>query len=372
MPRLFYGNFDFEHRLADPRREPTKLLKRLNAELATSWLAIADDDDMIWTPAAIDAEFFRQALAAGLPRVVPIESWDQTPRGVELVPWGWSREALALVERLEASGKVPSHDAVRQANSRATSHRLEQGWKVGLQGARRISNLHELEDILGTSSEQPWVIKSEYGMSGRERIRGRGAPTEADLQWLRRRLGPGNSVFYEPWVERVAEVGIQIEIPPTGSPRLAGLATMFTDERGQYAGSLIPSPSQQSVPENFVWQEAIEVTLRAANELQSLGYFGPVGIDAMQYRDRDGGLKIRPLQDINARWTMGRLSLGFGKLLAPDEVGLWVHGSQTTLASEIAARSGLIGQRSIATSPENVGGTPCFHHSRLVIGQRLI
>ncbi|OYW15327.1 MAG: hypothetical protein B7Z55_15100, partial [Planctomycetales bacterium 12-60-4] len=49
----------------------------------------------------------------------------------------------------------------------------------------------------------------------------------------------------------------------------------------------------------------------AGNELQAAGYFGPVGIDAMWYRDANGKLACRPLQDINARWTMGRLALGW-------------------------------------------------------------
>jgi DNA-binding transcriptional ArsR family regulator len=46
----------------------------------------------------------------------------------------------------------------------------------------------------------------------------------------------------------------------------------------------------------------------------------------MQYRDENEQLHIRPLQDINARWTMGRLSLGFRKLLKPRESAKWLHG----------------------------------------------
>gem|GEM_PF-5392860 len=41
MARLFIGNFDFEHRLAQPARQISSKLERINAELATSWLAIA-------------------------------------------------------------------------------------------------------------------------------------------------------------------------------------------------------------------------------------------------------------------------------------------------------------------------------------------
>jgi len=43
-PRLFFGNFDFEHRLAEPSSEPSAKLKRLNAELAVAWLSIAETE----------------------------------------------------------------------------------------------------------------------------------------------------------------------------------------------------------------------------------------------------------------------------------------------------------------------------------------
>ena len=119
MPRLFLGNFDFEHRLSNPRHEPNANLKRLNAELASSWLAIADDGDWVWTPSPIDAEFSIAANRAGLPRVIPATSLKVVPRGVECVPWGWSADVRILAERFGWTVRAPSDDAVRLANSRA-------------------------------------------------------------------------------------------------------------------------------------------------------------------------------------------------------------------------------------------------------------
>ena len=54
--------------------------------------------------------------------------------------------------------------------------------------------------------------------------------------------------------------------------------------------------------------EFVDVTRRVALELQKLGYFGPLGIDAMIYLASGGRVCVRPLQDVNARWTMGRLA----------------------------------------------------------------
>ena len=67
-PRSYYGNFDFEHRLANAQFAPTAKLKQLNAELAAAWLAIAEDGDFIWTPGDIDSQFFDALHVLGLPR----------------------------------------------------------------------------------------------------------------------------------------------------------------------------------------------------------------------------------------------------------------------------------------------------------------
>ena len=42
----------------------------------------------------------------------------------------------------------------------------------------------------------------------------------------------------------------------------------------------------------------------------SEGDFSPLGLDAMRHRVPGGAVRTRCLQDINARWTMGRLALG--------------------------------------------------------------
>lgn len=371
MRRLFYGNFDFEHRLADPHREPTKILKRLNAELATAWLALAQEGDLVWTPSPIDLDFFSTSAAAGLPRVVPIETWNQIPRDIEFVPWGWSHEMRSMSKKFAARIEIPAHEAILRANSRETSHALEQLWEVGLEGARQIKSLHELDALFSTPlmQDQPWVIKAEYGMSGRERIRGCGLLTGADRQWVQRRIGPDRSLFYEPWVERIAETGIQIDVPQQGPVRLVGLTPMFVDDRGQYAGSRFQRDQSHSAGGLSVWDHAIEVTLRAAASLQALGYFGPLGIDSMQYRDQNGSIRVRPLQDINARWTMGRLSLGFARMLNTSEVGLWIHGSTRTLDACSSRINSLNITRTIPTSPHMVGGEPCSHVSQLIIGE---
>ena len=360
MARLFIGNFDFEHRLALPTRQISSKLGRINAELATSWLAVAEDGDFLWTPQPIESSFFEQAIANGLPRVNPVVSFDAVPRGVECLPWGWTDEVRRLCDVRGWRRNDPPHAAVRAGNSRRFSASLEREWNVGLDGAIEIANVKEFADaisVLGLATR--WVVKAEFGMSGRERILGCGEPKSADLNWVAKRIVSDGVVFLEPWVERLDEVGIQIEVPQTGLPQLIGLAPMLVDERGQYAGSWFASPDLDASN----WERAVEVALDAAQRLQELRYFGPLGIDAMRYRETDGTMRLRPLQDVNARWTMGRLSLGWRRRLIPGEThGCWRHFSRG-----VTDPVGHGFTRVVSTSANWGGGVISYHNSCVMV-----
>ena len=365
MPRLFYGNFDFEHRLADPSHQSPARLVRLNSELATAWLSIADDGDWLWTPELIDIDFFRSAEQNGLPKVTPVTSLNDVPKQVELVPWGWSPDVRQLAQKFGWYAKPPSDAAVRAANARSMSEQLERDWGVGLTGACRIESLDQLQQVIRAlpTAGSRWVIKAMFGMSARERILGSGLPTAADINWIQRRLAAHKAVFFEPWVDRVEEFGIQIEIPCEGQPRFIGLTPMLVDRRGQYAGSWFQQTT--GVHNNDVFfKTSIDLALIAAENLQSIGYFGPLGIDAMIYRAVDGTHHLRPLQDINARWTMGRLSLGLCRLVEKTQQGCWIHCSKDS----DPVPDGLPVTRSITTTPERVGGVECHHRSQIIIG----
>jgi len=377
MPRLFLGNFEFEHRLADPVKQLPARLDRLNAELAASWLAVADEGDLVWTPEAIDDNFFEQAAAAGLSRVIPVRSFDDIPhearsQRIECVPWGWTDSIRQLCVKHGWSRVDPTDAAVRSANSRRLSAQLEQEWDVGLDLASQVDSIEQVERcIIAKGLPSPWVIKAEFGMSGRERLIGRGSLSETDRNWISRRLSQDGVVFFEPWVERLDEIGIQMEIPQAGAPQLVGITRLLVDPRGQYAGSELRWQNDRE------WDVAVETAMRAADRIQSLGYHGPVGIDAMRYRDSHGETRFRPLQDINARWTMGRLSLGWGRLLRSGETARWLHGTSVAtlresvgvpVAGEPTGADGTpAATRILQTSPATVGGRPTSHASVLVI-----
>jgi hypothetical protein len=163
------------------------------------------------------------------------------------------------------------------------------------------------------------------------------------------------------------EIGIQFDVPPSGAPRLLGIAPLVCDAAGQYRGSWFTDPPGDAADFQRRWQYAVEMADQAARRVQAIGYFGPLGIDAMRYRGPEGAVWFRPLQDINARWTMGRLSLGWRRWLQKDEHGFWWHGPRAEAPAFPNAVLSL--DRMIRTSPQQIEGTPVHHSSAVLFGR---
>jgi hypothetical protein len=57
------------------------------------------------------------------------------------------------------------------------------------------------------------------------------------------------------------------------------------------------------------------------SELQSVGFVGPVSIDAFVYRTPQGDCRLKPVVEINPRYTMGRLTVELMKHTCPGSCG---------------------------------------------------
>ena len=353
MPQVFWGNYEFEHELANDRQNLPFRLQRLNAELACCWMAVAEEGDRIWCPQTIDDGFFARMHALGLPEVHFISDANDIPRASRLVPWGWSRRARSSTGSRTSTPEAPDIDVVRAANSRRFNLSCEIDWGVAPFGVSAVESVSELESVLKRSvgREDQWVLKAEFSHAGRERVLGQGRHAAPDqIKWAAKRLDRDGVLFYEPWFERCAEAGLQWTVPEAGQPVLVGITPLLTDAHGQYCGSRF-SVDDESICE---WESAIEVSERAVRQLQKMGYHGPVGIDALRYRDANGEERLRPLQDINARWTMGRLSLGWRRVASS---GVWRHGTPQQFSSVAGAKN----VHCVSTSPEAIDDKPVQH-----------
>jgi hypothetical protein len=324
---LLYGNFEFEHQLvhAKPQTLPASV-RALNADLPYALTAIAQPGDFIWAEEPADSAFRQHLAAIGLPEVQFATHASKVPQEVSFMPWGWSPAVKKLAAKHGWHGECPDLAAVATANSREFSARLEQEWNVGLPEARTIQSADELRTAIDASTRQApgWVVKANFGMSARERILAHGpAIMPSALQWLQKQLAHG-PVYFEPWVERIEEVAFQFTIPASGDPILEGITPLLTDQLGTYRGSRLSGKSCR-----FATAEELAtvgpIVTRAAHRVQQLGYFGPLGIDAMLYETPDGQRRWRPLQDINARWTMGRVALGLKRIVPRSMHATWLR-----------------------------------------------
>ena len=98
----------------------------------------------------------------------------------------------------------------------------------------------------------------------------------------------------------------------------------MTDRLGTYRGSRLSVESCQFATADEI-AAVLPIVSRAAECVQQLGYFGPLGIDAMLYQAPDGQRHWRPLQDINARCTMGRVALGLRRIVPPTRQATWLR-----------------------------------------------
>lgn len=353
--KLFYGNFDFEAGLTG-QAASAPAVRRIQAELATAWIAVAEEGDAIWCPEPVPPEFWEGLAAQGLPRVVAISLGDPVPRDAEFVPWGWNADAIAWARRQGLTPAPPPLDIVRAANSRRFSFAMEHETGTALTGSAECGTWDDLAARIRELGDARWVIKAQYSHAARERLLGAGPPNETAEHWVRKRIARDGAVYLEPWVERLAEVGVQWDLRAAEGPRLVGVTPLLCHSDGRYLGSLFRSAATEQW-----WDEAVDGTRPVAARLARDGYFGPLGIDAMLYRHGDAP-RVRPIQDINARWTMGRLSLGWRRLPHQEPDGLWLHGE---IPQDLAnSRS-----RVLATTPAKVGGQPTIHCTTVLFPQ---
>ena len=340
MPRIFIGTFDFENELTSGRRELSRDVKKLAADLVSAWVSIAGAEDVIWSPTGLPSFDFRDLrnLGCELPRFISHAA--DLPRGEqwELVPWGWTAELLEWGRLHGWTCPAPPIEVVQHVNSRIFRWQIEKELEIALPGSAVLQSVDELLAHVARSvtDDGEWVLKANFGMAGRERILDRGSRLgEPALNWARKRLASSAGVVFEPWVKRISEAGLQWQVPPTGEPQLLGISPLLTDASGTYRGSRLACTDE----ERAAWQPAIEKTRQVADRVQQSGYWGPLGLDAMLYRAADGQIVCRPLQDLNARYTMGRLALGL-KRFVPEGFAqaAWLHDPQL-VAAAVAANS---------------------------------
>jgi hypothetical protein len=299
---------------AAPYRRPLSFVA-LNQRLAPHLLRLAGEGDALLVEEPPLESFQREAARRGVELLTLAAARPQTDR--IFTPWGWTPRMVALAERVGAHVPPVSLEVVRRVNSKLWSHALEKELGVKMAGARVAESFAELEEALADAcprADDKWVIKSPFGFAARERVLGRGQRLEgAQATWVRRQFAGGKTLIFQPWLERVREYGVTLEITHGGEINLDGISDLQTNGAGTGTGYLLGRKIDSGR------RAELESMAQVVGErLFREGYAGPAGMDALEHV---GGL--HPLLEINARYTMGFVAIAVERALKPQTPTLW-------------------------------------------------
>jgi hypothetical protein len=315
--RLWYMNADFETELSQPpgtyRRLPA--YEALNQRLAPHLLWLAREGDALFVKEPWPEHLKREALLRGVKLVSTGHSRDLT--GHIFTPWGWTPSAVAFGEQSGALINPIAFDIVRRVNSKLWSHALEveMGWSQS--GAATAHTFEELREAVASAcpaTADKWVIKSPFGFAARDRVLGRGPSLDGpQAKWCERRFAKGETLLFQPWLEVIREYGVVMEIAPDGAYHIQGISDLQTNGAGAGKGYMLGRP-----PSAHRLSELESVAVIVSERLFKEGYYGPVGIDALEH-----SRGLHPLLEINARYTMGFVAVAVERSLKPVAPIFW-------------------------------------------------
>ncbi len=180
------------------------------------------------------------------------------------------------------------------------------------------------------------VVKEALGLAGSNAIR-LWEPELLDTQrrWMAKAIESGRRLVVEPWLERQLDFSAQLEMGPQGL-KLCGFTGLLNDRKGQFLANWAESHHHRRIPAQAaaLLTRPADISIRLQRlyaeifalletELQRVGHVGPVGIDAFVYRNPQGECRLKPIVEINPRYTMGRLTVELMKQTRPGSCGLF-------------------------------------------------
>jgi hypothetical protein len=300
----------------------------------------------------------------------------RAPKLGGLEPWGWSPEAFLrmqpfrdrIVNRRDgrgpwqrallghrdfaATGLGPLFSKVWSANFAREWLGRHQDPSGTLAGADVVGTVAASADQVAHAIDahrvagRAVVLKAPWSTAGRGIKR---LPLDADIDtrlhgWIANTLTAQGSVIVEPWLDRIHDVSIQLEVQPDGRVKLLAAREFWTGPQWQYGGTFLGQSLWHLSPEvkRFLvraWPQWRTVARDLGTELSARGYRGPAGIDAIVFRDPAGGLRLKPVSEVNPRWTMGRVALALERWVAPGARCAWVMTSAGSVDAVAVSRA---------------------------------
>jgi uncharacterized ferritin-like protein (DUF455 family) len=364
-PSVFVFNPFAEGRIAQGKSfTPVKYQAQLARDLANLPQFLCRQDDIVLVPQRPSVEFLSGIKQAGfaLPEFVELKNGriDATNSIADrklgtLRPWAWGPDSVELLTPL-FDNVTGEQRAVNQRFNERMAQIYSKGWSAAL-----------LRKFLASSKSTPWlctecevgvpvdnlkdalaaiaairsrghhnvVVKEAFGLAGHNSIRlWEPQILETQQRWIANACENGRTLVIEPWLEREMDFSVQLEMTSRG-PRLSGYTGLVNDRKGQFQANWAAPNHRQRLPEDIaaLFDEPRDISVRLHRtladimallepELRRADYIGPLGIDAFIYRTPQGQRRLKPIVEINPRYTMGRLTVELMKQTCPGSFGL--------------------------------------------------
>lgn len=259
-------------------------------------------------------------------------------------PWGWSPVAkkyfAPLNGCLRSPDRLPTHgpnDPENSLFSKFKAAQIRSLLQLDQVPNEFVSNIGMIEPVvnrlMGQSSAESIVFKAPFSSSGRGMCRIKtGESCTKEKQWISSIIKQHGRILAEPWLPKIADLSAHVNISEEGVVQFLGLTRFWTNDNGQYRGHIIgrlmddfDAQTLQIWHHENGWQTTLKNTaLNVGREAAKIGYFGPLGIDAFIYQSK-GTMTLRPMIEINPRWSMGRIALALSRKIAAKHCGIWIH-----------------------------------------------
>jgi uncharacterized ferritin-like protein (DUF455 family) len=380
-PNVFVFNpFAEAHIALGKSFNPTKHQAQLARDLANLPQFLCRQDDIVLVNEKPSVEFLSGVKQAGfaLPEFLEFsETKNLAQRKLgRLRPWAWGPDSVELFEPVFANLTGEKRTATASFNPDIAKF-YSKAWSVALLktilGRRRgdesqINKTKFSQSLLTSSPTDSWlctenevgvavnsldetlaatavirarghhkiIIKESLGLAGSNAMRlFEPEILETHCRWIANAVANKNQLVVEPWLERELDFSVQLEMTD-GGLKLCGYTGLINDAKGQFQGNVAAPGHQKKIPANLIalFPEPPDIAQRLHTvyaeifslleyELRRAKFLGPIGIDAFAYRDGVGKIRLKPVVEINPRYTMGRLTVELMKHVAPGSRGLF-------------------------------------------------
>lgn len=365
-PNVLWFNPNAEHFAATNNCDTSPTASsRLQQDLAFLPAYLSRKDDVLIMAQRPSAEFLSKIQSYGfhLPEIHESETTNTGERSPdlnrkinELQPWAWTPDSVAFFEKSldqvtrPRASDSPWNDGLRDLYSKTWSARWGKALAADCSDTEWIAPdsiygraVHDLDELLQTRQHFSALgyaniaCKAPFGTAanGNRCLLADESISPTLLKWLEPIWEQQGSIVVEPWLDRVYDFSVQFDMRADGL-KVVGTTRMVNNPRGQFQGiltnafckgvnsELVRFIMERSDNRPRVYQHyETTVAPRLEAALREANFNGPIGVDALIYRDNKGQLRLKTIVEINPRFTMGRVAHELEQHNAPRSVGLF-------------------------------------------------